>query len=135
MSVRRKTNNRMTIFRECFICGQRIVTTAETPWIRQMYNVDGKKQKTCYFCSSECFQASYKHIGWYDGKAEQRRAEKDHSRDPARRAEQWKRYYAQNCERLRCKRMEYYWRNHDDELASNRYCRQKRKLLREAMEV
>lgn len=129
MSVRRKTKNRMTIFRECLICGQRIVTTAETPWMRQMYDVDGKKQKTCYFCSTECLQASYKRIGWYDGKAEQRRAEKDRSRDPAQRAEQWQRYYAANADRLRAKRMDRYWSHHDAELESNKYQRRKRKLL------
>lgn len=129
MSVRRNTTNRLTIFRECVTCGQRIVTTAETPWVRQM-PFQGKKQAICYFCSSECFQASYKHIGWYDGKAEERRRQKDANRSPEQRAKQWQRYYAEHGAEVRAHRMERYWKNHDEELDSNRYHREKRKLLK-----
>ena len=32
MSVRRQTANRLTLFRTC---GKQIVTTADTPWVRQ----------------------------------------------------------------------------------------------------
>lgn len=72
MSVRRDTTNRLTLFRTCGTCGRSIVTTADTPWVRQVER-DGKKQATTYFCSERCFAASYKHIGWYDGKAQERR--------------------------------------------------------------
>ena len=56
MSVRRKTSNRLTLFRKCFICGKDIVTTADTPFVRQIANVNGKKQATVYFCSESCKQ-------------------------------------------------------------------------------
>ena len=72
MSVRRQTANRLTLFRTCGTCGKQIVTTADTPWVRQVER-DGKRQATTYFCSEGCFAASYKHIGWFDGKAEERR--------------------------------------------------------------
>lgn len=81
MSVRRQTANRLTLFRTCGTCGKQIVTTADTPWVRQVER-DGKRQATTYFCSEGCFAASYKHIGWFDGKAEERRKLKDRNRDP-----------------------------------------------------
>ena len=90
---------------------------------------NGKKQATCYFCSSSCFQASYKHIGWYDGKADERRRLKDMNRSPEKRAEQWKRYYAEHGAEIREKRMERYWQNRDEEVADSKYYRQKRKLM------
>lgn len=34
MSVRRKTTNRLTLFRSCATCGREIVTTADTPFMR-----------------------------------------------------------------------------------------------------
>lgn len=61
MSVRRDTTNRLTLCRTCGTCGRSIVTTADTPWVRQVER-DGKKQATTYFCSERCFAASYKHI-------------------------------------------------------------------------
>ena len=75
MSVRRKTNNRMTLFRDCFICGKRFSTTADTPFVRQVTNVKGKKQATVYFCSATCKAKSYKHL--FDGKADERRKERE----------------------------------------------------------
>lgn len=45
MSVRRQTANRLTLFRTCGTCGKQIVTTADTPWVRQVER-DGKKQAT-----------------------------------------------------------------------------------------
>ena len=63
MSVRRNTTNRLTLFRTCGTCGRSIVTTADTPWVRQVER-DGKKQATTYFCCEGCFAASYKHIGF-----------------------------------------------------------------------
>lgn len=79
MSVRRQTANRLTLFRTCGTCGKQIVTTVDTPWVRQVER-DGKRQATTYFCSEGCFAASYKHIGWFDGKAEERRKLKDRNR-------------------------------------------------------
>lgn len=79
MSVRRKTNNRLTLFRKCFICGKDIVTTADTPFIRQIANVNGKKQATVYFCSESCKRKSYKHL--FDGNADKRRREREEKRD------------------------------------------------------
>lgn len=70
MSVRRNTTNRLTLFRTCGTCGRSIVTTADTPWVRQVER-DGKKQATTYFCCEGCFAASYKHIGFFDGKAQE----------------------------------------------------------------
>lgn len=46
MSVRRNTTNRLTLYRVCYTCGKSFRTTADNPFMRQMYNVDGKKQKT-----------------------------------------------------------------------------------------
>lgn len=48
MSVRRQTANRLTLFRTCGTCGKQIVTTADTPWVRQVER-DGKRQATTYF--------------------------------------------------------------------------------------
>ena len=58
MSVRRQTANRLTLFRTCGTCGKQIVTTADTPWVRQVER-DGKRQATTYFCSEGCFAAEY----------------------------------------------------------------------------
>lgn len=125
MSVRRNTTNRLTLFRICGTCGRGITTTADTPWVRQTER-DGKKQATTYFCSEKCFAASYKHIGWYDGKAEERRQEREARRD-------WKaknrRYYAAHAEEIK-ERARAYRATHKDEVAAdNAYYKQKRKLL------
>lgn len=138
MSVRRKTENRLTLYRECACCGQHIITTAETPWVRMVATVENgrRRQRIKYFCSSACFQASYKHIGWYDGKAAERRREKDRNEPPEEKAERWKRYYAANGEKVRQRSRERYYENHDAELADMAFYRQKRKLLRkEAQEI
>lgn len=86
---------------------------------------DGKKQKTCYFCSTERFQASYKHIGWYDGKAEQRRKEREAKRD---KHEKNRLYYAAHAEQLRARRRAAYWANPEAGRADSAYYRRKRKL-------
>ena len=96
MGCRRNTNNRLTLFRTCYVCGKTFSTTADTPFIRQIPNVDGKKQKTCYFCSEACKASTYKHL--FDGKAQERKRERDRKRD---RREWWKQYYAQNADHLR----------------------------------
>lgn len=127
MAVRRKTSNRLTLYRNCHICGKSIVTTSDTPWVRQLSNVDGKKQKTCYFCSEKCFASSYKHIGFYDGKADKRRKEKEMNRD---KRDKNYRYYHSHEKELREKRKKRYWENREEELLSNKYYKMKRKLLK-----
>ena len=100
MSVRRQTANRLTLFRTCGTCGKQIVTTADTPWVRQVER-DGKRQATTYFCSEGCFAASYKHIGWFDGKAEERRKLKDRNRDPEKERARNRAYQQAHREELR----------------------------------
>lgn len=125
MSVRRNTTNRMTLYRTCGTCGRQIVTTADTPWVRQVER-DGKKQATTYFCSEKCFAASYKHIGWYDGKAEERRKLKEARRD-------WKtknlKYREAHAEELREKARLRRLANPGMAAADSAYNRKKRKLL------
>lgn len=128
MSVKKKTSNRLTLYRTCHTCGKSIVTTADTPWIRQIPNVDGKKQKTCYFCSEKCFASSYKHIGFYDGKAEKRRKEKEMNRN---KKEKNYRYYHSHEKELREKRKNRYYENREEELLSNKYYKKKRKIMKE----
>lgn len=65
MSVRRNTTNRLSLIRVCHTCGRSFPTTASTPFMRQIADVGGKRQKTCYFCSEACKLASYKHL--FDG--------------------------------------------------------------------
>lgn len=125
MSVRRKTENRLWLFRKCQICGKEFRTQADTPWIRQLPNIDGKKQKTCYFCSETCFKKSYKRIGWYDGLAWKRREEKEAKRDIK---EKNRKYYQTHKEKERARRKEYYWKHHEEELEANKYYKRKRKL-------
>lgn len=100
MSVRRQTANRLTLFRTCGTCGKQIVTTADTPWVRQVER-DGKRQATTYFCSEGCFAASYKHIGWFDGKAEEHRKLKDRNRDPEKERARHQAYQQAHREELR----------------------------------
>lgn len=125
MSVRRNTTNRLTLYRTCGTCGRQIVTTADTPWVRQVER-DGKKQATTYFCSEKCFAASYKHIGWYDGKAEERRKLKEARRD-------WKtknrKYREAHAEELREKERLRRLANPGMAAADSAYNRKKRKLL------
>lgn len=124
MSIRRSTPNRLTIFRVCHTCGRGIVTTAATPFMRQLTNVDGKKQKTCYFCSEACKAASYKHR--FDGKAEERRKAREAARDVS---EKNRRYYAAHAEQERRRAREQYWANREESLAALAYQRRKRSLL------
>lgn len=128
MSIRRNTSHRLTLFRVCYTCGQTIVTTASTPFMRQMTNVDGKKQKTCYFCSEHCKAASYKHQ--FDGKAHERRKAKEAARDIH---EKNRRYYIAHAEQVRRRSRERYWANHEVSLNSLAYQRKKRKLMEAAV--
>lgn len=128
MSVRRNTTNRLTLYRTCGTCVRQIVTTADTPWVRQVER-DGKKQATTYFCSEKCFAASYKHIGWYDGKAEERRKLKDRNRDPEKERARNRRYRQEHAEELREKARLRRLANPGMAAADSAYNRKKRKLL------
>lgn len=125
MSVRRNTTNRLTLYRTCGTCGRKIVTTADTPWVRQVER-DGKKQATTYFCSEKCFAASYKHIGWYDGKAEERRKLKEARRDWKTKNRKYREAHAEELrEKARLRRLA----NPGMAAADSAYNRKKRKLL------
>lgn len=126
MSVRRSTNNRRTLFRDCGTCGRHFSTTASSPWMRMLTNVDGKKQKICYFCSEKCYAANYKHIGWYDGKAEERRRAREATRDIA---EKNRRYYQAHAEQERQRSRERYWADPERAKADMAYQRRKRGLV------
>ena len=126
MSIRRDTNNRRTLYRTCYTCGKEFSTTASSPFMRQMYNVDGKKQKTCYFCSDSCKRASYKYISWYDGKAEERRRAREAARDVR---EKNRRYYQAHVEQERQRSRERYWADPQKAQADMAYQRRKRGLV------
>lgn len=95
--------------------------------MRSIPNADGDgKQKTCYFCSSTCYKASYKHVGWYDGKAEERRAEREAKRDVR---EKNRRYYAAHAEQIRARARARYWADPEAARAANAYNRRKRAMM------
>lgn len=122
MSVRRKTNNRLTLYRECAICGRSFVTTADTPWVRLVV-MDGHT-KTCYYCSGKCKQASYKHL--FDGKADERRAAREAQRDII---EKNRKYYAAHQEQEKARAKARYWADPEKARADNAYQRRKRKAM------
>lgn len=124
MGIRRETKNRLTLYRICGVCGKPFTTTASSPWMRQMV-MDGK-QKTTYFCSQSCFQASYKHKGFVDGMSEQRRAEREANRDISAKN---RLYYERHREQEKARAKARYWADPEAARESNRYQRQKRKLL------
>ena len=128
MSVRRNTTNRLTLIRSCGACGRTFSTTADSPFMRQLPR-DGKKQATTYFCSEKCLAASYKHIGWFDGKAEQRRKEREAKRDTQ---EKNRRYYAAHREEMIERARRYREANPGLAAADSAYARKKRKLLQAA---
>lgn len=102
-----------------------VVTTAASPFMRQIER-DGKRQAITYFCSESCKNASYKHIGWYDGKVEERRKEREKNRDVR---EKNRRYYAAHAEEIKAKKREYYAAHPGLAAENSRYCRAKKKLL------
>ena len=124
MSVRRKTTNRLTLYRTCHACGRAFRTTADHPFIRQL-PADGKKQKTCYFCCEACWRASYKHKGYWDGLTDARRKAREASRDTR---EKNRRYYAAHAAELRQRARERYWIDPEAAREDNRYQRKKRRL-------
>lgn len=123
MAVRRNTTNRLTLYRTCHTCGKSIVTTADTPFVRQIL-VDGK-QRTCYFCSESCKRASYKYSGWWDGLADARRKAREAARDVR---EKNRRYYVSHADKERQRAKERYWRDPEAARADSRYQRAKRCL-------
>jgi len=127
MSVRRETPNRLTLYRTCGTCGKQIVTTAATPWVRQVPR-DGKAQATTYFCCEKCFSASYKHIGWFDGKAEERRRAKEAARDNRERN---RRYYEAHREQRREYARQRRAENPGMAAADSAFYRRKQKVLQE----
>lgn len=130
MSVRRNTTNRLTLYRTCGTCGKQIVTTADTPWVRQVER-DGKRQATTYFCSEKCYAASYKHIGWYDGKAKERRRLKDRNRDPEKERARNRLYNQTHREERREYARQRRLANPGMAAADSAYQRRKRKLMAE----
>lgn len=99
MALRKKTTNRLTLFRTCHVCGQTMITTADTPFIRQLNNVNGKKQATVYFCSEHCKASTYRHL--FDGCEWVRRKEREAARDTR---EKNRRYQEEHAEELKEKR-------------------------------
>lgn len=127
MSVRRNTKNRLNLIRTCYVCGRTFPTTADTPFIRQMYNVDGKRQKTCYFCSLSCKQSTYKHK--FDGLEWQRRKQREANRDPVKRSEYNRRYYATHAEQEKERARQAYWSMTEEErLAASKFQHAKEKI-------
>ena len=124
MSVRRKTLNRRILIRTCYVCGRTFSTTADTPFVRQLQNVEGKKQKTCYFCSEKCKQSTYKHL--FDNAAWKRKKERDAKRDVK---EKNRKYYEAHREEICRKRREYYKANVGLAASNSKYQREKRKLI------
>lgn len=125
MSVRRKTDRRLTLVRCCGTCGHTFATSAGSPWVRQVER-DGKKQATTYYCSQSCFAASYKHIGCFDGKAEERRKERERNRDVREKNRQ---YYLAHAEEIKAKKRAYYAANPGLSAENSKYNRKKNKLL------
>ena len=123
MSVRKDTRNRKTLIRACGTCGVEFLTTAGTPWLRQVPR-DGKRQVNTYYCCETCFSASYRHR--FDGKAKERRAERERNRD---RTEYRKKRYAENRDRELAYARARYWADPEAARAANRYAKKKRRLL------
>lgn len=73
-----------------------MITTADTPFMRLVPNVDGKKQKVCYFCSESCKRESYIHL--FDGYAWMRKKERDANRDIKAKN---RKYYESHAEQMR----------------------------------
>lgn len=128
MAIRKKTAVRLTLYRTCHTCGKSIITTADTPWMRQI-PIDGR-QVTCYFCSEACKRASYKHKGYWDGQYASRKA----ARDAQRAKERNKRYYAAHAEQERLRARERYWADPEAAREDSRYQRKKRNLKKECGE-
>ena len=132
MSIRKvNAQSRRTLIRTCFQCGQIILTRADTPWIRQLCNVDGKKQYTAYFCSQSCMDASYTYN--MDGRAEERKRAKD-NRTPEQIREKNRRYYLAHAETERARqKRNYYSRTPEENAAINKHNHAKYKMKQKEM--
>lgn len=121
MSARRKdTKSRLTLFRDCAVCGKSIVTTADTPWLR---NVRGKN---CYYCSHKCFYASYIHKGFVDGLTAERKKITEANRDISAKN---RKYYWSHREQM-IERARKYRAEHPEVVkADNEYYKRRRKML------
>ena len=126
MSVRRQTANRLTLLRYCETCGKAITTTADTPFVRQMPK-GVRRQATVYFCAESCEQARYKYI--FDGKAHERRLQKDRNRDKEKERERHREYYTTHAEERRQKAKLRRQETPGMAAADSAYHRRKRKLL------
>ena len=102
-----------------------MVTTADTPFMRQLYDVDGKKQKTVYFCSESCKESTYKHH--FDGLAWKRREEKEARRDTTAKC---KRYYETHADERREYAKQRYHAMSDEERAKLNAYRRRQRVLR-----
>ena len=97
------------------------VTSAGSPFMR-MIERDGKKEAVTYYCCQSC----YKHIGWYDGKSNERRAERERNRD---RREYNRRYYAEHAEEIKAKKRAYYAAHPGLAAQNSQYYKAKQKLV------
>lgn len=126
MSIRKDTTNRRTLFRTCFVCGRTMSTTASTPFMRQLRDVDGKKQAIVYFCSETCKNSTY--IRHFDGLAWKRREEKEARRDNTERN---RRYYEAHRDQERERAKQRYHAMTQEELDKlNAYRRRQRAMMK-----
>lgn len=107
-----------------------VVTSAASPFMRMVAR-DGKRQAITYYCSESCKKASYKHIGWADGKADERRKEREQKRDIA---EKNRRYYEAHAEEIKAKERAYYAEHPGLAAENSRYWRKKQRLLEQGKE-
>lgn len=109
------------------MCGKNIITTADTPFVRQLPNVNGKKQATVYFCSEHCKESTYKHH--FDGLAWKRKELRDQTRNIK---EKNYKYYHEHEEDLRERRkIQYYLMSQDERDKENAYRRLRHSINRE----
>ncbi len=128
--MRRKTTNRLILYRTCGTCGASFSTTADTPFVRQIPHIEGKGLKTVYFCSEGCKLASYKHL--FDGHEADRRAARYARRDIKAKN---KKFYAAHAEEQRARRRSQYWEDPEAGRADSAYYRHKRKLLSQEVQA
>lgn len=126
MSMRWDADKRLLLHRQCQTCGKWIFTTASSPFMRQMTNINGKKQAIVYFCSKSCKDKSYKHK--FDGLADVRRQERERNRDVK---EKNRKYYEKHAEELKEKAKKRYWENHEEMVENLRYQRKKKNLSKQ----
>lgn len=122
MSLRRNTKNRLTLYRTCHTCGKSFVTTADSPYMRQVPK-DGKRQAIVYFCSQKCYRASYTKDPFTP------RKEKVEHRTQEQIREKNKKYYMENRDALLEYHRKYTKANHDQCIEACRFYKKKMKLI------